>query len=128
MVTFSTREHRQLAEPARDIVLKSLLFGHQQRRYQMYAACVMPDHVHVLFEPQIKEQDKEGKPVFWPLAELLHSIKSFTTHEINKLEKITGQVWENESFRPMIRGDADLEEKFHYICRNPWDSRRRSDR
>ena len=75
-----------------------------------------------LFEPQIKEQDKDGKPVFWPLPELLHSIKSFTAHEINKLEKTTGQVWENESFDRMIRGDADLEEKFHYICRNPWDS------
>ncbi len=122
MVSFSTREHRQLSPPARDAVLKSLLFGHEQRRYQMYAACVMPDHVHFLFEPQIKEQDKEGKPVFWPLAELLHSIKSFTAHEINKLEKTTGQVWENKSFDRMIRGDADLEEKFHYICRNPWDS------
>ena len=21
----------------------------------------------------------------------------------------------------MIRGDADMEEKFHYVCRNPWD-------
>ena len=47
----------------------------------------MPDHVHFLFEPHIKEQDKEGNPVFWPLAELLHSIKSFTAHEINTLEK-----------------------------------------
>jgi len=122
MVSFSTRERRQLSPPARDAVLKSLLFGHEQRRYQMYAACVMPDHVHFLFEPQIKEQDKDGKSVFWPLAELLHSIKSFTAHEINKLEKTTGQVWENESFDRMIRGDADLEEKFHYICRNPWDS------
>ena len=122
MVSFSTRKRRQLSPPARDAVLKSLLFGQDQRRYQLYAACVMPDHVHFLFEPQIKEQDKEGKPVFWPLAELFHSIKSFTAHEINKLENITGQVWENESFDRMIRGDADLEEKFHYICRNPWDS------
>ena len=122
MVSFSTHERRQLSLPARDAVLKSLLFGHEQRRYQMYAACVMPDHVHFLFEPQVKEQDNEGKPVFWPLAELMHSIKSFTAHEINKLEKTTGQVWENESFDRMIRGDADLEEKFHYICRNPWDS------
>src|SRR5437660_819792 len=122
MVSFTTRERRQLSPPAREIVLKSLLFGHEQRRYQLYAACVMPEHVHMLFEPQIKEQDKEGKPVFWPLKELLHSIKSFTAHEINKLEKTTGQLWENESFDRMIRGDADLEEKFHYICRNPWDS------
>jgi alanyl-tRNA synthetase len=122
MVSFSTRERRQLSPAARDIVLKSLLFGHEQRRYQLYAACVMADHVHFLFEPQIKEQDQEGKPVFWPLAELLHSIKSFTAHEVNKSEGKSGQVWENESFDRMIRGDADLEEKFHYICRNPWDS------
>src|ERR1041384_1401783 len=122
MVTFSTRQQRQLSPAARDIVLNSLLFGHEQRRYEMYAACVMPDHVHFLFEPQIKEQDKDGKPVFWPLTELLHSIKSFTAHEINKAEETTGQVWENESFDRLIRGDSDLEEKFHYICRNPWDN------
>jgi alanyl-tRNA synthetase/REP element-mobilizing transposase RayT len=122
MVNFATRERRPLSDAARDVVLKSLLFGQEGRRYQLYAACVMPDHVHFLFEPQIKENDKEGKPVFWPLAELLHSIKSFTAHEINKLEKTSGQVWENESFDRIIRGDADFEEKFHYICRNPWDS------
>ena len=122
MVSFSTRDRKHLSPDARDAVLKSLLFGHDQRRYQLYAACVMPDHVHFLFEPQIKEQDPAGKPVFWPLQELLHSIKSFTAHEINKLAKTTGRVWENESFDRMIRGDADLEEKFHYLCRNPWDS------
>ncbi len=121
MVSFSTREHQSLSPAARDIVLKSLLFGHEQRRYQLYAACVMPDHVHILFEPQIKQQDKDGKPVFWPLPELLHSIKSFSAHEINKLEQTAGQIWENEFFDRLIRGDADLEEKFHYICRNPWD-------
>jgi alanine--tRNA ligase len=122
MVTFSTREHRKLSPAARDLVLQSLLYGHEQHRYQLYAACVMPDHVHFLFEPQIKEQDQEGKPVFWPLSELLRSIKSLTAHEINKIEQNAGQVWENESFDRMVRGDADLEEKFHYICRNPWDS------
>ncbi len=122
MVSFSTHERRQLSPAARDIVLKSLLFGHEQRRYQLYAACVMPDHVHFLFEPQIKEQDKDGQPVFWPLTEILQAIKSFTAHEISKTEGTKGQVWENESFDRMIRGDADLEEKFHYICRNPWDS------
>jgi len=122
MVSFSTRERRQLSPVAKDIVLKSLLFGHEQRRYQLYAATVLPDHVHFLFEPQIKEEDKQGKPVFWSLPEILQAIKSFTAYEINRSEGTTGQVWENESFDRMIRGDTDLEEKFHYICRNPWDS------
>jgi alanyl-tRNA synthetase len=121
MVNFSTRERRQLSAKARDIVLESLLFGHEQRRYQLYAACVMPDHVHFLFEPQIKAQDEKGSPIFWPVTEILQGIKSFTAHEINKLEGTIGQIWENESFDRLIRGDTDLEEKFHYICRNPWD-------
>jgi threonyl-tRNA synthetase/REP element-mobilizing transposase RayT len=123
MVTFSTLGRRPLSSHARDLVLKSLLFLHEQRRYELYAACVMPDHAHVLFEPQIKAQDPEGKPVFWPLAELLHSIKSFTAHEINKAEQTEGNsVWEKETFDRMIRGESDLEEKFHYICRNPWET------
>ena len=124
MVTFSTRQHRQLAPAERDIVLESFLYAHNHRQYQLYAACVMPDHVHLLFEPQIKEEDKEGKPVFWSLGEILHGIKSTTAHRINKAAKVTGiHVWEEESRDRLIRGDSDLEEKFHYICRNPWDNR-----
>jgi alanyl-tRNA synthetase/REP element-mobilizing transposase RayT len=123
MVTFSTRAKRQLAPAERDLVLESVLYAHQHQQYQLFAACVMPDHVHMLFEPQIKEQDKAGKPVFWSLIEILQGIKSTTAHRINKAAKVTGvHVWEEESFDRLMRGDADLEEKFHYICRNPWDN------
>jgi alanyl-tRNA synthetase/REP element-mobilizing transposase RayT len=123
MVTFSTREKRQLAPTERDIVLESVLYAHNHRQYQLFAACVMPDHVHLLFEPQIKEQDQEGKPMFWSLSEILQGIKSTTAHRINKAAKVTGvHVWEEESFDRLMRGDSDLQEKFHYICRNPWDN------
>src|ERR1041384_3018260 len=123
MVTFSTRQKRQLTEAERDMVLKSVLYAHEHQQYQLFAACVMPDHVHLLFEPQIKEKDKEGNPVFWTLSEILQGIKSTTAHKINKVEAVTGvHVWQEESFDRLIRGDSDLEEKFHYICRNPWDN------
>jgi threonyl-tRNA synthetase/REP element-mobilizing transposase RayT len=123
MVTLSTVGREPLSPPARDAVLKSILFLHEQRRYELYAACVMPDHVHLLFEPQIKEVDQEGKAIFWPVSEILHSLKSFTAHEINKLQNTKGNhIWEAESFDRIMRGDADLEEKFHYICRNPWEA------
>jgi alanine--tRNA ligase len=122
MVTFSTRERRQLNPSERDLVLKSVLYAHEQRQYQLFAACVMPDHVHLLFEPQIREQDKEGKPVFWSLSEILQGIKSTSAHQINKASGRKEQVWEKESVDRMIRGQSDMEEKFHYICRNPWDS------
>ncbi len=123
MVTFSTLQKRQLTSTERDIVLRSVLYAHEHRQYQLFAACVMPDHVHLLFEPQIKEQDKEGKPIFWPLGDILHGIKSTTAHRINKAANVTGvHVWEEGSFDRLMRSDADLEEKFHYICRNPWDN------
>ena len=122
MVTFSTRERRQLSPSERDLVLKSVLYAHEQRQYQLYATCVMPDHVHLLFEPQIKEQDKEGKPVFWSLSEILQGIKSTSAHNINKASGKKEHIWEKESLDRMIRGQSDMEEKFHYICRNPWDA------
>ena len=123
MVTFSTVDRKPLSSESMDIVQKSLLHMHEQRRYELYASCVMPDHVHLLFEPQIKEQAQDEDPIFWSLSEILHSIKSFTAHEINKVEASPGNpVWEKESFDRMMRGDADLEEKFHYICKNPWEA------
>jgi alanine--tRNA ligase len=120
MVTFSTRERRQLGASERDMVLKSVLYAHEHRQCQLYAACVMPDHVHLLLEPQIKEQDEDDQPVFWSLSEILQGIKSASAHNINRVSGQTGHIWEKESLDRMIRGQSDLEEKFHYICRNPW--------
>jgi alanyl-tRNA synthetase len=122
MVSFSTRERRQLTPAERDLVLQSVLYAHEHRQYQLYAACVMPDHVHLLFEPQIKAQNKDDKPVFWSLSEILQGIKSASAHNINRASGTTGHVWEQESLDRMIRGQSDLEEKFHYLCRNPWDT------
>jgi len=44
------------------------------RRYWLHCWCVMPNHVHVIVEPL---------PAF-ELAHILHSWKSFTSHEIDK--------------------------------------------
>ncbi|MGH7983762.1 MAG: alanine--tRNA ligase-related protein [Candidatus Udaeobacter sp.] len=122
MVTFTTREHRKLSPTERDITLQTILHD-TGKKYELYAVCVMPDHVHLLLEPQIEESDVEGKSVFYALSDILQTLKSVSSHRINKLAGVKGQrVWENESFDRVIRSERDLEEKFHYICRNPWDS------
>jgi RecG-like helicase/REP element-mobilizing transposase RayT len=120
-VTFTTRARRCLSPEARTIVLNALRHFHNQR-YELFAACVMPDHTHFLFQPWPKERDAAGSPIFWTLADLLHSLKSFSAHEINRLEKKSGSIWEKESFDRYARSDADLAEKFQYIVRNPWDA------
>ncbi len=121
-VAFSTHERRLLMPAERDLVLESILYGYDHEQYELYAASVMPDHVHLLFEPQIKQETEEGKTVFWSLTEILKGIKSASAHRINKGAGRTGPVWEKESFDRMIRSEADLQEKFRYICGNPWES------
>src|SRR2546423_14464057 len=49
-------------------------------------------------------------------------MKSFSAQAINAIEKKSGAGWERESFDRYVRSDRDLEEKFHYILRNPWDA------
>jgi superfamily II DNA or RNA helicase/REP element-mobilizing transposase RayT len=120
-VTIGTTRRRCLSPQARTIVLTALLHFHN-RRYELFAACVMSDHLHLLIQPWPKQNDNKENVVFWPLSELLHSIKSFSAHKINQLEKKSGSVWEKERFDRYVRSDRDLEEKFHYILRNPWNS------
>ena len=122
-VSFSTYQRRALAREERDIVLRSVCYGHDRGQYELYVAYVMPDHVHLLFEPQIKDEAPAGETIFWSLSEILHGIKSSTAHRINKIRSATGPIWDRESFDRLIRSESDLEEKFFYICRNPWVSK-----
>src|SRR5438876_6734260 len=112
-VTIGTKSRRCLPPDVRTIVLDALRHFHN-KRYELFAVCVMPDHVHLLMQPWPKENDGEGNIVFWSLSELLRSIKSFSAHEINKVQGKSEAVWEKERFDRYVRSDRDLEDKFHY--------------
>src|SRR5438552_15840714 len=101
-VTFCTGGHLALPEDAR------------ATRVHLYAAVVMPDHVHMLFLPL---RDEEGWP--YPLVDILQCLKSVTAHRINRLLHTSGPVWEEESFDHVLRSDESLMEKCEYIRQNP---------
>jgi RecG-like helicase/REP element-mobilizing transposase RayT len=120
-VTITTAHRRGLSPHARTIVLNAWRHFHNTR-YELFAICVMPDHVHVLFQPWPKNEASHEETTFWSLTELMRSLKSFSAREINRAEGKAGTVWEKETFDRYIRSDSDLVEKFHYILRNPWDA------
>ena len=120
-VTITTAHRRILSLQTRTIILNAWRHFHKAR-YELFAICVMPDHVHALFQPWPKNESSREETKFWSLAELMRSLKSFTAREINRAERKTGPVWEKETFDRYIRSDRDLAEKFHYILRNPWDA------
>jgi REP element-mobilizing transposase RayT len=92
-----------------DIVASALKFFDKQR-YELYEWVVMSNHVHVVVWP---------KPTH-TLSEILHSWKSFTAHEINKIlpEKV-GSFWQSESYDHLIQDDDDLHRCSNYIRMNP---------
>ena len=125
MVTFTTLDRDVLSEEERDIVLGSILHAHESGQMHLYAACVMPDHVHLLIEPNIKSHPAVGNPEFYSLTEILQPIKSATSHKILKARReATGNenirhLWEKESFDRLIRSESDLIEKYDYVIYNP---------
>ena len=112
-VTSCTGGPLVLPEKARDLVL-----DHCQRengkRIDLFAAVVMPDHVHLLFTPL---RDENGWP--FPLVEIMQSLKGATAHRINKLLHRSGPVWQEESFDHVLRSDESLKQKAEYIRQNP---------
>src|SRR5262249_15612590 len=74
-VTFRMRD-LELSSEARKLVLSACRHFDGQR-YTLWAAVVMPDHVHLLLR---SEEQESGQ--WWSLSSILHSIKSFTANQI----------------------------------------------
>jgi primosomal protein N' (replication factor Y) len=115
-VTWRTHGNLILSAEAQKATLSACHFWHDKRAH-LHLACVMPDHVHLLIQP-LPVSDNIEKGVH-SLSEILHSIKSFSAHEVNKIAGRSGFVWNDESFDRIIRSESDLHEKWDYIWNNP---------
>jgi carbamoyl-phosphate synthase large subunit len=100
----------RMDEPRR-IVAEALQFFDGER-YELYAACVMPNHVHVLLKPLGEHQ----------LPGILDSWKSFTATAINKELDRSGTLWQEEYYDHLVRPGDDFKNQFNYIAENPQNS------
>lgn len=110
-VTF--RVHKSLGKVLENrllavIVEEALWFGYGER-YVMDAYVIMPDHVHLLFQPAAG----------CTLAKILQGMKGVTARQINRLLGRKGTFWQDESFDHLVRNEADWVDKFTYIHDNP---------
>ena len=89
-------------------VAEALRHFHGQR-YRLFAWCVMPNHVHVLFSP-LREHNLDA---------ILHSWKSYSAHKANALLARTGPFWQREYFDHLVRDQPSLQKITQYIRDNP---------
>lgn len=78
-------------------------------RYRLFAWCVMPNHVHVVF------QTIAGNA----LSGILHSWKSFTAKKANQILKRSGTFWQHEYYDLLIRDQAEFARAVVYVAENP---------
>jgi REP element-mobilizing transposase RayT len=91
------------------LMVENALLFHDKAKYNLIAWVVMPNHVHFL------ARSLEG----FDWSEIMHSIKSFTAKESNKILKRSGRFWQVESFDRYIRNWEHFVKTIDYIENNP---------
>jgi len=79
------------------------------QRYLLGEHIVMPNHVHALVEPL------DGHD----LSRILHTWKSYSAHQMNKMTGSRGPIWHRESFDHIVRSPRQLDRIEQYIRDNP---------
>jgi REP element-mobilizing transposase RayT len=90
-------------------IVETAMLHFDGERYRLIAWSVMPNHVHALLA------QADG----FPLDGVVHSWKSFTAHEINKMCARNGQFWAADYFDRFVRDEAHFYRTVDYIEQNP---------
>lgn len=95
-------------------LVKGSIHFRDGKEYDLYAYCIMPNHVHLIFKHLINGSRKEN-----PITDLMRNLKRYTARECNKLLHRSGAFWQSESYDRVIRDSAGLEKTIIYILNNP---------
>lgn len=100
---------QHLARPEIAEAVTAALRAFDGVRYKLFAWCLMPNHVHVVFQPL-------GE---WELASILHSWKSFTARRAQREFGIRGAFWHREYYDHLIRDGEQFSRAVKYVVENP---------
>ena len=110
-------------------IVKESIHHRDGELYKLLAYCIMPNHVHLLFEllsnnvSRLAESTNEGKKQdiisVYKVTKILESLKKYTALRANSFLKRTGAFWQHESYDHVVRNDDELENTIWYILYNP---------
>ncbi len=90
-------------------LVQSVLLFFDGERYRLSAWVIMPNHVHALLRPEF------GNTV----SDILHSWKSYSSNQANKLRGRKGDFWQEDYFDRYIRTPEHYYRAIDYIEHNP---------
>lgn len=90
-------------------VVQNALLHFDNDRYRLWAWVVMPNHVHLILTP-----DQEHS-----LSQIMHSLKSYTALQVNKILETSGSFWQPDYFDRFIRDGRHFAAAIAYVENNP---------
>jgi len=88
-------------------IVANAIMHFDQSRYLLFTWSVMPNHVHVVFD------------AYERVDRILHSWKSFTAKEANRLLEREGEFWQEDYFDRTVRDQKEFERRVLYVAENP---------
>ena len=98
-----------LRNPVIAEAMANTLCHFDQGRYRLFAWCIMPNHVHVVARLFPGET----------LGAVVHSWKSFSAKQANRVLGARGAFWQTEYYDHLIRGEEEFERAVRYVAENP---------
>ena len=98
-----------LRDPRVASVVENALLFFDTERYNLLCWCIMPNHVHSMIETFER----------YGLDDVVHSWKSYTSNEANKILGRRGSLWQPEYHDRFIRDDDHYAKAFRYVENNP---------
>ncbi|HOF88253.1 MAG TPA: transposase [Armatimonadota bacterium] len=98
-----------LRDPRIAELAETALLFFDRKRYNIHAWVIMPTHAHTLFTPFPPDS----------LSTILHSWKTYTAREANKILAHTGAFWYREYYDRFIRNEEHFARAKRYIESNP---------
>ena len=99
-----------LKQPEIMEICKSSIHHYDEKEYRLICYCIMPNHVHLVFELLSKERN---------VGEIVGSIKKYSARRANKILKRDGTFWQAESFDRLIRDEVEFYFTIKYVLLNP---------
>ena len=130
-----------LKEPEVREIVKEAIHHRDGELYNLLAYCIMPNHVHMLFNllscnvsrlvrlqsrPRSVEMEraestneKKSRDSVYKVTKIMESLKKYTALQANLFLKRSGAFWQHESYDLVVRDNDELENTLWYILFNP---------
>jgi putative transposase len=114
----SSGEPHWLKEPDVAMIVKEAIHYRDSEVYNLLAYCIMPNHVHMLFE-LLSDTVGRNSISTYKVTNIIGALKKHTALQANRILQRSGAFWQHESYDHVIRDNNELENTLWYILFNP---------